>query len=91
MSNVKQRVQALLSNETVARIKALAEDRGLSTSAMTSQLIHIALDLDQFRPPVTRDELAKVKGEAVQAAIMGGDIHDHKMQALIKLIDEMSS
>ena len=72
MPTQKARLQVVLADEPAARVKTLAEERGLSVSAMCSQLIHAALKLAEFQPS---PDLTQIKGEAVRAAIEGGIGH----------------
>ena len=67
--------------------KALAKERGLSVSAMCSQLIHAALDLPQYQP---KPDLSHLEGSAVQAAIEGANISDFKIRALLSLVEDLS-
>ena len=73
----------ILGDAQTNRVKQLADERGLSVSAMCSQLINAALRLDQFQ------SLENVRGQYVEAAIHGADISDFKLQALLKMIDEI--
>ena len=83
MPTSKPRLQVILGDVQTDRVKRLAEERGLSVSAMCSQLINAALRLDQFQ------SLDQVRGQYVEAAIEGGDINDFKLQALLRAIDEI--
>ena len=87
MPTKKARLQIILADEATEHVKALAEERGLSVSAMCSQLIHTALRDPEFR---LKPDLSKFKGEAVEAAIKGADISHFKAQALIELIEKLS-
>ena len=87
MPTSRQRLQVILSDEPAAQIKALAEARGLSVSAMCSMLIHAALDLPQFQP---KPDLSRIKAEAVRTAIEGGDLNDFKIAALLEIAEELS-
>ena len=82
MPTNKPRLQVILGDVQTHRVKELAEERGLSVSAMCSQLINAALRLDQFQ------SLDRVKGAYVEAAMNGGDITDWKLAELLKLIEE---
>ena len=87
MPTHKARLQVVLGNEPTSKVKALAEERGLSVSAMCSQLIHAALNLPQFqRSP----DLSQVKSEAVKAAVKGSNISDFKIAALLELVEDLS-
>ena len=83
MPTNKPRLQVILGDVQAERVKVLAEERGLSVSAMCSQLINAALRLDQFQ------SLEQVRGQYVEAAIEGSDLNDHKLQALLRAIDEI--
>ena len=83
MPTNKPRLQVILGDAQTERVKELAEERGLSVSAMCSQLIHAALLLDQFQ------SLKAVKGKYVETAIEGGDIRDWKLVKLLELIDSV--
>ena len=87
MPTHKARLQVVLSDEPASRVKALAEERGLSVSAMCSQLIHAALEKPEFQP---KPDLTQVKGSAVKAAIEGANISDFKIRALLSLIEDLS-
>ena len=87
MPTSKPRLQVILPDGAGERVKALAEERGLSVSAMCSQLIHAALDLPQFQP---KPDLSHLKAEAIKTAIEGGDISDFKIAALLELVEDLS-
>ena len=87
MPTSKARLQVILSDPTAERVKVLAEERGLSVSAMCSQLIHAALERPEFQP---KPDLSEIKGEAVKAAIQGGNINDFKIAALLSLVEDLS-
>ena len=87
MPTSRTRLQVILSKDPAATVKALAEERGLSVSAMCSQLIHAALELPQFQP---KPDLSVVKGEAIKTAIEGGNLNDKKLVALLNLVEELS-
>ena len=87
MPTSKARLQVILSDPTADRVKVLAEERGLSVSAMCSQLIHAALERPEFQP---KPDLSEIKGEAVKAAIQGGNINDFKIAALLSLVEDLS-
>ena len=88
MPTQKARLQVVLADEPAARVKTLAEERGLSVSAMCSQLIHAALKLAEFQPS---PDLTQIKGEAVRAAIEGGNLNDFKIAALLSLVEDLSN
>ena len=87
MPTSKTRLQVILADEPAAKVKTLADDRGLSVSAMCSQLIHAALQLKEFQP---KPDLTSLKAEMVKAAIAGGDISDHKIAALLELVEDLT-
>ena len=87
MPTHKARLQVVLADEPAERVKALAKERGLSVSAMCSQLIHAALDLPQYQP---KPDLTQLKGSAVKAAIEGANISDFKIAALLSLVEDLS-
>ena len=87
MPTKKARLQIILADEATDRVKALAEERGLSVSAMCSQLIHAALRLPEFKE---LPDLAKIKGQFVEAAISGGDISYFKAQKLLELVQQLT-
>ena len=87
MPTKKARLQVILPDAATEHVKELAEERGISVSAMTSQLIHAALQLKEYR---RKPDLAAIKGEAVKTAIEGGDISDHKLEALLRLVAQLS-
>ena len=87
MPTQKARLQVVLGDGPAGRVKALAEERGLSVSAMCSQLIHAALELQQFQP---KPDLSQIKGEAVRAAMEGGNLNDLKIAALLSLVEDLS-
>ena len=86
MPTSKPRLQVILPDPASERVKALAEERGLSVSAMCSQLIHAALELKEYQP---KPDLTSVKAEMVKAAIAGGDISDFKIAALLELVEDI--
>ena len=88
MPTSKARLQVILSDPTAERVKVLAEERGLSVSAMCSQLIHAALERPEFQP---KPDLTQIKSEAVKAAIQGGNINDFKIAALLSLVEDLSN
>ena len=83
MPTNKPRLQVILGDAQTERVKQLADERGLSVSAMCSQLINAALRLDQFQ------SLDNVKGQYVEAAIDGADLNDWKLVKLLKVIDSI--
>lgn len=83
MPTNKPRLQVILGDVQTNRVKQLAEERGLSVSAMCSQLINAALRLDQFQ------SLEQVRGQYVEAAIKGVDLNDHNLQALLRAIEDI--
>ena len=83
MPTHKARLQVVLADEPASRVKALAEERGLSVSAMCSQLIHAALKLPEFRE---KPDLSQLKAEMVRCAIQGGDIADIKIAHLLDVV-----
>ena len=87
MPTKKARLQIILADNATEQVKALAAERGLSVSAMCSQLIHTALRNPEFQ---LKPDLSKVKGLAVEAAIQGGDINYFKGQALLELVEQLS-
>ena len=87
MPTSRPRLQVVLAEAPAAKVKALAEERGLSVSAMCSQLIHAALDLPQFQ---SKPDLSQIKAEAVKTAIKGGNLNDFKIAALLELAEDLS-
>ena len=87
MPTKKARLQIILGDKATEQVKALAAERGLSVSAMCSQLIHTALRNPEFQ---LKPDLSKIKGLAVEAAIQGGDINYFKGQALLELVEQLS-
>ena len=87
MPTKKARLQIILADDATEHVKALAEERGLSVSAMCSQLIHFALRDPEFR---LKPDLTKFKGQAVEAAIHGTDIRDTKLRALLELVEDLT-
>ena len=85
MPTSKSRLQVILSDEPASKVKALAEERGLSVSAMCSQLIHAALELEEFKP---KPDLNVYHDQAVKAAIAGSDIGDMKLATLLEIVEE---
>ena len=86
MPTKKARLQVILADDAVEQVKVLAEDSGLSVSAMCSQLIHAALKLPQFQP---RPDLQKITNQLVESAIQGADVADFKIAAMMQLISEI--
>ena len=87
MPTKKARLQVVLNDDAADRVKALCQERGLSVSAMCSQLIHAALDLPQYQPKL---DLSELKGQAVKAAMEGGNISDFKIAALLSLVEDLT-
>ena len=87
MPTKKARLQIILADKATEQVKALAAERGLSVSAMCSQLIHTALRDPEFQ---LKPDLTKIKGLAVEAAIQGADINYFKGQALLELVEQLS-
>ena len=83
MPTHKARLQVVLADEPASRVKTLAEERGLSVSAMCSQLIHAALKLPEFKE---KPDLSQLKAEMVKCAIEGGDIADIKIAHMLDVI-----
>ena len=50
MPTSKARLQLILRDSVAERVKTLAHDRGLSVSAMLSELVYAALALPDFQP-----------------------------------------
>ena len=88
MPTSKTRLQVILGDNASDKVKALAEERGLSVSAMCSQLIHAALAMPAFQP---QPDLSQYKNEMVKAAIGGHDIADFKIARLLELITEIKN
>tara|TARA_R110002012_G_scaffold78305_1_gene199580 strand:+ start:4099 stop:4368 length:270 start_codon:yes stop_codon:yes gene_type:complete len=87
MPTKKARLQIILADDATDHVKALAEERGLSVSAMCSQLIHSALRDPEFK---LKPDLKKFKGLAVEAAIEGTHITDPKVRALLELVEHLT-
>ena len=87
MPTKKARLQIILADEATDLVKALAEQRGLSVSAMCSHLIHAALRDPEFQ---LKPDLSEFKRQAVETAIQGGDIGDPKIRALLSLFTELT-
>ena len=83
MPTSKPRLQVVLDTDQADRVKALATERGISVSAMCSQLINAALRLDQFQ------SLEQLRGQYVEAAIEGADLNDWKLVKLLEAIDSI--
>ena len=86
MPTKKARLQVILADDAVEQVKVLAEDSGLSVSAMCSQLIHAALKLPQFQ---AKPDLHKITNQLVESAIQGADVADFKIAAMMQLISEI--
>ena len=87
MPTNKARLQVILPDTATERVKELATERGLSVSAMVSQLIHAALQLKEYQKP---PDLIDAKAAFVSAAIEGGDITSPKALKLLELITSLS-
>ena len=87
MPTKKARLQVILRDEATEQVKALAEERGLSVSAMLSEMVHTALRLPEFAP---KPDVSHLKADAVKAAIEGGDIADFKIQKLLALVEQLT-
>ena len=87
MPTKKARLQIILADDATEHVKALAEERGLSVSAMCSQLIHTALRNPEFK---LKPDLSKFRGQTVEAAINGADLRDVKLRALLELVEKLS-
>ena len=83
MPTKKARLQVVLNDDAAERVKAPCEERGLSVSAMCSQLIHAALKLPEFRE---KPDLSQLKAEMVRCAIQGGDIADIKIAHILDAV-----
>ena len=87
MPTKKARLQIILADDATEHVKALAEERGLSVSAMCSQLIHAALRDPEFK---LKPDLSAFKGKTVEAAVKGADLRDQKIQALLELVQDLT-
>ena len=87
MPTNKARLQVILPDTATERVKELATERGLSVSAMVSQLIHAALQLKEFEK---KPDLKEAKAAFVSAAIEGGDITSPKALRLLELLTSLS-
>ena len=87
MPTKKARLQVILRDEATEQVKALADERGLSVSAMLSELVHAALLLPQFRH---EPDVRQLKAEAIKAAMDGGEINDFKIKALLSLVEHLA-
>ena len=87
MPTKKARLQIILADDATDHVKALCEERGLSVSAMCSQLIHAALRDPEFQ---LKPDLSDFKGKTVEAAIQGADLRDQKLQALLELVADLT-
>ena len=85
MPTSKTRLQVILSDDPARKVKALAEERGLSVSAMCSQLIHAALQLKEFQE---KPNLRIYHDQAVKAAMAGSDIGDMKLATLLEIVEQ---
>ena len=88
MPTKKARLQVVVSDEAAERVRNLAEDRGLSMSAMCSQLIHAALKLAEFRE---KPDISQLKAEMIRCAIQGGDIADPKIAELLAIVTSLEA
>jgi len=86
MPTKKARLQVILPDDATQHIKELADERGLSVSAMCCQLIHSALKLPEFK---RASDLSNVKDEAVKCAMEGGDIADFKIKKIIEIVSRL--
>ena len=83
MPTSKPRLQVVLDTDQADRVKALATERGLSVSAMCSQLIAAALELDRFQ------QLGKVKSDILKEAVDGNLNLELKMMKLLEVIEKL--
>ena len=83
MPTSKPRLQVVLDTDQADRVKALATERGLSVSAMCSQLISAALKLDQFQ------QLDSVKSDIIKEAVEGHVNLEAKMMKLLEIIEQI--
>ena len=83
MPTSKPRLQVVLDTDQADRVKALATERGLSVSAMCSQLISAALKLDKFQ------QLDSVKADIIKEAVDGNVGLEHKMMKLLEIIEQI--
>lgn len=86
MPTKKARLQVVVSDDAAERVKTLAEERGLSISAMCGQLIHAALRLSEFKE---KPDLSQLKAEMIRCAIQGGDIADPKIAELLAVVTNL--
>ena len=91
-SNKRRRLQVLLKDEVSTRVKALADERGLSVSAMCSVLINRSLLLPEFNSPeqTAKEIKEKIRNQAVHTALGGGDLTDFKIKALLAIVNELA-
>lgn len=87
MPTSKTRLQVILGDQATDTVKRLAEERGLSVSAMLSQLVHAALNLKEFR---VKPDLGSYKDQMVKNALAGADIGHVKLAALLELVETLS-
>ena len=85
MPTSKPRLQVILPDTASEKVKALAEERGLSVSAMCSQLIHAALQLKEFQ---VKPDLNVYHDRIVKTAIAGHDIADMKLATLLEIVEQ---
>ena len=83
MPTSKPRLQVVLDTDQADRVKALASERGLSVSAMCSQLISAALKLDHFQ------QLDSVKSDILKEAVKGNVDLEFKMMKLLEIIEQI--
>ena len=83
MPTNKPRLQVVLDTDQADQIKALATERGLSVSAMCSQLISAALKLDKFQ------QLDSVKSDIIKGAVDGHVDIEHKLMKLMEIIEQI--
>ena len=87
MPTSKARLQVILPDTATERVKELATERGLSVSAMVSQLIHAALQLKEYEK---KPDLKDAKAAFVSTALQGGDISSPKALKLLELLSQLS-
>ena len=83
MPTNKPRLQVVLDTDQADQVKALATERGLSVSAMCSQLISAALKLDKFQ------QLDSVKSDIIKGAVDGHVDIEHKLMKLMEIIEQI--
>ena len=87
MPTNKARLQVILPDTATERVKELATERGLSVSAMVSQLIHAALQLKEYQKT---PDLKDAKAAFISTAIEGGEISSPKALKLLELLSQLS-